>query len=316
MLKVGNAPCSWGVLEFDSTESKQVGFAQMLDELRASGYTGTELGDWGYMPTDPATLRAELERRGLAMLGAFVPVELRTPDAHDAGMKTAVRTARLLAQTATEPAPYLVLADSNGTDHWRTELAGRVPPEAGLSEAEWGIFARGAERIARAVLDETGIRTVFHHHCAGFVETPDEIAALLDRTDPKLLGLVFDTGHYIYGSGSTDTDVLSGLNRFGDRIWYIHFKDCDPAVADRARHEQWNYFTALHHGVFCELGKGQVDFRAVLGWLRDHNYGGYVLVEQDVLPGMGSPLESARRNREYLRRLEPAFAKNQSREIQ
>lgn len=316
MLKVGNAPCSWGVLEFDSTQSKQVGFAQMLDELRDSGYTGTELSDWGYMPTEPAVLRSELEGRGLVMLGAFVPVELRSESAHEAGLETAVRTARLLAQVAASPAPYLVLADNNGTDHWRTELAGRATPEAGLSEAEWTVFAHGAERIARAVLDETGIRTVFHHHCAGFVETPEEISHLLERTDPKLLGLVFDTGHYIYGSGSTETDVLSGLNRFAERIWYIHFKDCDPAVAARARHEQWNYFTALRHGVFCELGKGQVDFRSALTWLREHNYDGYVLIEQDVLPGMGSPLDSARRNREYLRGLEPAFENNLQREIQ
>ncbi len=70
---VGNAPCSWGTLEFEGTGGGQTGFAQMLDELAETGYTGTELGDWGYMPTDPAALRAELHRRELVMLGAFVP---------------------------------------------------------------------------------------------------------------------------------------------------------------------------------------------------------------------------------------------------
>jgi inosose dehydratase len=67
------------------------------------------------------------------------------------------------------------------------------------------------------------------------------------------------------------------------------------------RKEQWDYFAALRHGVFCELGKGGVDFPAVLRWLKQQGYTGYALVEQDVLPGMGSPKESARRNREYLR---------------
>ncbi len=33
----------------------------------------------------------------------------------------------------------------------------------------------------------------------------------------------------------------------------------------------------------------------------------YVLVEQDILPGMGTPKESARRNREYLRSIEANF---------
>jgi hippurate hydrolase len=96
-LLVGNAPCSWGTLEFDEAKGEQIRFDRMLDELAESGYTGTELGDWGYMPTDPAVLRAELDKRGLVMLGAFVPVALKEPSAHQAGIAGAVKTARLLA---------------------------------------------------------------------------------------------------------------------------------------------------------------------------------------------------------------------------
>ena len=190
-----------------------------------TGYTGTELGDWGYMPTDPVALRAELENRGLVMLGAFVPVALKNASAHAGGIANAVKTARLLAAVAPTPAPYLVLADDNGSVPERTRLAGRVTPEAGLSPAEWKIFATARTEFARAVFEETGLRTVFHHHCAGYVETPDEIARLLELTDPQRLGLVFDTGHYSYGAGGADCDVVAALDRFGDRVWYIHCKD-------------------------------------------------------------------------------------------
>jgi inosose dehydratase len=306
-LMVGNAPCSWGTLEFDEAKGEQIPFDRMLDELAETGYTGTELGDWGYMPTDPEVLRAELDKRGLVMLGAFVPVALKDPTAHEGGIANALKTARLLAATAATPAPYLVLADDNGTNPERTRLAGRVTPDAELSPAEWRIFARGADRVAKAVHEETGLRTVFHHHCAGYVETPDEIATLLALTDPKMLGLVFDTGHYSYGAGGADCDVVDALERFGSRVWYIHCKDCQPGVARQAREEEWDYFTALRHGVFCELGKGCVDFPALLEWLAARHYDGYVLVEQDILPGMGSPKESARRNREYLRSIESSF---------
>ena len=51
VMRVGNAPCSWGTLEFKESAAKQIGYSQMLDELAETGYTGTELGDWGYMPT-------------------------------------------------------------------------------------------------------------------------------------------------------------------------------------------------------------------------------------------------------------------------
>jgi len=305
-LQVGNAPCSWGSLEFDGVPGETVPFGRMLDELAATGYTGTELGDWGYMPTEPSALAGELSRRGLAMLGAFVPVALKEHSAHAAGCATAVRTARLLAAVATSPAPFLVLADENGTVPERTGNAGRIVPSMSLNASAWRTFAAGANQIAKAVLDETGLRTVFHHHSAGYVETPDEIARFLELTDPRYVGLVFDTGHYVFGAGNGD--AVAGLERFGDRVWYMHFKDCSPQAAALARNNQWDYFTALRHGVFCELGRGWVDFPAVLRWLKSKAYSGYVLVEQDILPGMGTPKQSALRNREYLRSIDHHFA--------
>jgi inosose dehydratase len=300
-IRIGNAPCSWGSLEFAGLAGEAISYGQMLDELRETGYSGTELGDWGFMPTEPAALCAELDRRELTLTGAFVPVALKERDAHAAGTAQALKVARLLAASGRAESPFLILADANGTDPTRTRYAGRVTAEMELSAAEWQTFAAGAEAIARAVRDETGLRTVFHHHCAGYIETPAEIARLLELTDPQLLGLVFDTGHYCYGTGGSDgATVLEELERCGDRIWYMHFKDCQPRIADQARGAGWDYFAAVEHGVFCELGQGCVDFPAVVGWLRTRGYRNWITVEQDVLPGMGSPRASAQRNRAYL----------------
>ncbi len=301
-FRIGNAPCSWGVLEFDGTAPETAGFARMLDELVATGYIGTELGDWGFMPTDPEALQAELTGRGVAMIGAFVPVALRDPTAHAEGAARATRTARLLAavaQTASATGavpPVVVLADDNGADAMRTGNAGRITPAMGLPDDEWSVFAAGATRVARAVREATGLPTVFHPHCAGWVETPDEIARLLDRTDPDLLALCYDTGHLTYGGG----DAAACLRRFSGRIGHVHFKDCSPTVAARARADGWDYFAAVRAGVFCELGSGAVDFPAVVRGLREQEYPGWIVVEQDVLPGLGTPTESARRNRDYL----------------
>jgi inosose dehydratase len=305
VMRVGNAPCSWGTLEFDQAKAEQIGYSRMLDELAETGYTGTELGDWGYLPSEALVLKAELSKRGLAMLGAFVPVALKHEISHDRGIAAAVKTAQLLASVASDHQPFLVLADENGAVPERTRNAGRITPEMGLSAAEWQVFAVGANRIAQAVYRETGLRTVFHHHCAGYVETPDEIARFLELTDPATIGLVFDTGHYVFGAANCN--VLQGLLRFQDRVWYVHLKDCQPDVARRSRTKYWDYFESLRNGVFCELGQGCVDFPAVLQWLAKRQYDGYMLVEQDVLPGMGLPKESARRNREYLRSIEHYF---------
>ncbi|MDP8243068.1 MAG: TIM barrel protein [Candidatus Hinthialibacter antarcticus] len=295
-IQVANAPCSWGVLEFN-LEGEAAGYSTVLDEMLQSNYAGTELGDWGFMPTDPDLLRQELQSRNLALLGAFVPVALVNPDAHQDGVATALRIAKLLA--AVNESPFIVLADDNGTVEARTQKAGRIQPEDGLSDAQWSVFARGADTIAKAVKEETGVRTVFHHHCAGFVETPDEIERLLSLTDPESLGLCFDTGHFEYGGGN----AAEGLKTFADRIWHVHFKDCHPKIARKACEEHLDYFKAVGNGVFCELGKGSVDFPAVLKILNGLGYEDWIVVEQDVLPGMGSPLDSALRNREYLKSL-------------
>ena len=307
-IHVANAPCSWGTLEFEGLRGERIDYQQMLDELVETGYTATELGDWGFMPTDSTDLQAELAQRKLTMRGAYVGVRFKDSAALAQGEANTLRVARLLAGVAEKlnqsSKPFVVLADDNGVDPIRTQNAGRVQPDMSLSAAQWQIFAQNVERVARAVREETGLPVVFHHHCAGYVETPEEIARLLELTDPKLVGLVFDTGHYAFGAGQDGcAQVVEGLNRFADRIWYVHFKDCQPEVARRSREESWEYFTALKHGVFCELGQGCVDFPAVLAWLRDHNYQGYITVEQDVLPGMGAPKESARRNREYLKEI-------------
>jgi inosose dehydratase len=284
-------------LEFGS-EGRAPDPVQVLDEIASTGYVGTELGDWGFLPTDPAQLRQALASRALELVGAFVPVALPDQSAHEAGEQLAIKTARLLAATSVTR-PKIVLSDATVANPLRAAKAGRITAADSLSPTQWQVVAEGAERMARAVLQQTGLRTVFHHHCATYVETPWEIAELMARTSNELLGLCLDTGHATYGGGN----ALELIEQHRDRIDHVHFKDCDPAVADAARRNQWDYIQAVRAGVFCELGRGSVDFRAIGTALQRTGYHGWIVVEQDVLPSMGSPAESASRNRAFLRRL-------------
>jgi inosose dehydratase len=297
VIHVGNAPCSWGVLEFDLPPTNTPA-SQVLDEMAAAGYVGTELGDWGFLPTEPRALADVVGRRGLALVGAFVPVALARADALWEGTARAVRTARLLVDAGFGDA-FIVLSDDNATVPHRTAHAGRITEDEELSAREWDGFATRASAIASAVRDETQLRTVFHHHCGGYVETPREIDALMARTDPSLLGLCLDTGHIMFAGG----DPLVEIAKHAARIRHVHFKDCARDVAARARSDAWDYHTAVRHGIFCELGRGMVPFADVRDALRLQNFSGWIVVEQDVLPGLGSPAASAARNRDFLRRL-------------
>jgi len=295
MIKIANAPCSWGALEFD-LQGKPATYDVVLDEMQKTGYEGTELGDWGFMPTDPAVLKAELAKRSLTMLGAFVPVALKDETTHQKGEEAALKVAHLLSAVEGS-SPVIVLADNNGSIAERTQNAGRVTAAMGLSEAEWVTFAKGVERIAKAVKKETGMRLVFHHHCGGYVETPAEIDKLLELTDPSLVGICLDTGHYQFAGG----DPVKFLQNNAKRVWHMHFKDCEPAIAEQSRKEGWDYFKSVEKGVFCELGKGAVDFKSVKAELEKQGFEGWIVVEQDVLPGMGKPFDSALRNRQFIK---------------
>jgi inosose dehydratase len=298
--KIANAPCSWGVI---GGEGPALGYERMLDELVAAGYHGTELGDHGFLPTDPARLRDELRPRGLTLLGGFVGVELRRPGVVGEARDGVLAVARLMAATETSTRrPLLILADDNGRDPVRSLHAGRIDPTHALPSDELRRFARQAEELARTVAGETGLATAFHPHGAGWIETPDEVEALLARTDPDLIGLVFDTAHHVYGCGVPDDGGLaaSGIERFWGRIRTVHVKDCSAEVAARARGEGWDYGRAVRAGLFCELGRGSVDFVAVLRTLTRLGYDDWLTVEQDVFPDMGTPFESARRNRAQL----------------
>lgn len=295
MIAVANAPCSWGALEF-KIENGASDYRQVLYEIEETGYSGTELGDWGFMPTEPDALKAELAGHGLALVGAFVPVDLSNPCMHLPGEKRALKIAELLVKSGYENA-FIILSDDNCKYTLRTRKAGRIKAEYGLNDDQWSVFAHGAERISKAVRRKWAIRTVFHHHCGGYVETPAEIDELMNRTDSEVMGLCLDMGHYRFGGG----DPLQAIKKYSKRIWHVHFKDCHPKVAVSSTRNDWDYFESVRRGIFCELGKGEVDFTNIIGELKKQAYSGWIVVEQDVLPGMGSPKQCAFRNREYLK---------------
>jgi inosose dehydratase len=297
MIQIANSPCSWGVPELE-LDGNAPGYPEVLSEMKASGYAGTELGDWDFMPTIAMDLRVALQENRLHLLGAYVPVALSDPQAHDKGIERAMRTAGLMYDAGYEDA-FIVLADEVGFVEERTNNAGRITPEMGLSEDSWQIFAEGAEKVAEAVRKQFALRTVFHHHCGGFVETPREVEKFMELTDPELVGLCLDTGHYAFGGG----DPLEALKKYYDRIWHVHFKDYDQAIDKQAAGNNYNYFESVEAGIFCQLGKGNVDFQSIVNLLVENGYEGWVVVEQEVLPGMGSPKSCAIKNREYIRKL-------------
>ena len=271
-MRVGTAPISWGVSEMPNW-GQVLPAPRVLDEMAATGYVGTELGPWGYLPDDIEQLQADLDRRGLTLIGGFCPVTLHLAERVAEQQEFALEVARRLRDLG---ATTLVLAEAG--DAARRAAAGHVNPgdTPAFGADDWRRFAEGATAIAGAAR-ELGLITAFHPHVGSYVETEAEIEQLLERTDPSLVGLCVDTGHLAYAG----VDILTVTQRHRERVRHVHLKDVSASILQQARHSGWSFAEAVGRGIFVPLGDGLVDLRAMLDVLRSTDYSDWLVVEQD-----------------------------------
>jgi inosose dehydratase len=296
-IRVANAPISWGIMEHVELPADYP-YTRVLDEIKAAGYSGTELGPYGFLPSDASALRRELELRSLKLCSAFVDIELGNAAAHSDGLAFVARSARLISDAG---ARLLILSDKVTPD--RNATAGRRDEGNKLSwnDRQWDA-AKTAIREVIAQCKTVGLKVAFHHHAGSHVETPEEINRLFSLFPADQLGLCLDTGHYVYCGG----DTIAFLKKQVARVWCVHLKDLYETKAAEARAAKMNFHAAVRHGIFAPLGKGDIDFPKVVALLQEGQFDGWAVVEADVLPGgvgADAPLANAIAGREYLRAL-------------
>jgi inosose dehydratase len=288
------APVSWGVQD-DPGPGWEQPYERVLEEIVSAGYTGTELGPYGYFATDPQILGPVLTRRGLALLSSFVPVPL-TEASHSAAVIAHVR--KVGALLAALKAPLLVLADRQTPE--RQQLAGRVPADGSksLGLAQWKQVGKIVEEVEEAAA-EYGLGLVFHPHVATYVETPWEVERLFDSLRSTTVGLCLDTGHCLYGGG----DPVEEARKYHSLLRYVHIKDIHPAKLADARQKELTFDEAVEAGVFSPAGQGCVRFPDFFNELARQGYVGWMVVEQDVTYGKSvvPPVESMRASLNYLK---------------
>jgi inosose dehydratase len=296
-ISLASAPVSWGIME-DCELPKEYPYGRVLDEIAAAGFTGTELGPYGYLPSAPDDLRRELSKRGLQLCSAFIAIALGEPAALKAGLQQVRRTAELIAAAG---ATMLILSDEITPE--RSAVAGRreAANKLSWSRDQWKAAIDAVHAVAEAAA-AFKLGVAFHHHVGCHVETPEEVEQLLASTPPSDLSLCLDTGHYAYGGG----DPVELVRKHGARVRWLHFKDVDPDRLAQARAAKLDFHQGVRSGVFAPLGQGVVDWPRLLALLAQNGYHGWAVVEQDVLPGgagVQSPLANASAARKVLRTL-------------
>jgi inosose dehydratase len=288
-VTLGTAPDSWGV--WFPEDPEQTPWHRCLDEIAAAGYEWTELGPYGYLPTEPEALKSELERRGLRASGTFVMFDFEDAELAAARADEVRRTCAILAFLE---APFLILIDDVYSNLWTGEP--RVSPE--LDDAAWNRLLETTSGIAD-VAAEHGLRPVLHPHAETHVEYEAQIERFLAEGDARI-GICLDVGHHAYRGG----DPVAFFRRHHERIPYLHLKSVDPDVQRRVEEERIPFAKAVAIDMFVEPAKGLPDFLSVRDALAEVGYDGFAIVEQDMYPApFDKPFPIAKRTREYLREI-------------
>jgi inosose dehydratase len=281
-LRLGTAPDSWGV--WHAVDPLQVAWSTYLDEAAAAGYRWTELGPYGYLPTDPAVLRDELAARGLRLSGGTVTAALhRGPAALEAAKRACAAEAGTIAPLG---ARFVVLLP-DGADY---------ADHPTLTDEEWRHLTDGLTELARTIRAEHGLELVAHSHADTQIGTQAEIERLLAATDPELVRLCLDTGHAAYNGA----DSLALIQDHPDRIGYVHLKQVDPTILGRVRAERLDFPAAVRLGAMVEPPSGEPAMAPIIAALADLGRELFCIVEQDLYPcAPDVPLPIATRTRAY-----------------
>jgi inosose dehydratase len=260
--RVAAAPISWGVCEVPGW-GWQMPADRVLAEMSAVGVTATEVGPPGFLPSDPAALRARLDAAGLRLVAGFLAVELHRPG-KEAALAAVAGAAQALAGAGAEVLVLAAAGEGAGYERRRR-----------LDAAGWSRLAGGLAAAAR-LTEPLGLTLAVHPHIGTMIEGREDVDRLLELTDAVLC---LDAGHLAV-AGVDPVEVAAGA---GGRVRHVHLKDVDASLAQDVMSGRKRYAAAVAGGLYRPLGRGSIDFAALLDRLEAGGYGGWYVLEQDVM---------------------------------
>ena len=291
--RIATAPISWGVCEMPGW-GHQLPVDAVLTEMAAAGFTHTELGSLGYLPTDPSELRVLLGRHGLSLVGGFVPLVLHEPAMAARTRAAAEEAATLIAGGGGR---FFVSCAVSHPHNWRL-----VP----LADHQWSVVAESLGEVSQIAADH-GLIQALHPHFGSLVETAAETERVLDAGDTPL---VFDSAHLHLGGG----DIARQARRYLDRIALVHLKDMNLATADQVTSGQLSLMKGVQQGLFPPLGQGGLPIADMVELFESTGHQPWYVLEQDAAIAEGDPTaldrlrSDAHQSVAFLRSLEPALA--------
>lgn len=288
--RVGIAPDSWGV--WNATDPLQPPPERYLREVRAAGYTWTELGPFGYLGTDASKVADDLAQNELQLSAGTVFTNLHLGAAEvENAWRDVDEVARMVAALGGE---HVITIPGL----WERHADGAVVGSRAFNAGEWAAFLAGHDELGRRLFEEHGLRQQFHSHAESPIGSYREVTRLVEGTDPRYLNLCLDTGHLAYYHG----DSVRLIREFPARIGYLHLKQVEPDLLADVLKNEISFVDAVAQGVMVEPPHGVPEYGEVLDVAAAANPGLFAIIEQDMYPvgDFDLPLAIARRTREYI----------------
>ena len=284
-VQIGISPIAW---QNDDLPDLTAAFTmeQALKEAREIGYTGVERGQ--RMPQDTEGLRLYLERYDIALCGGWCSGNMLVNDVP--AERAAVR--QQVEQFVALHSPCIVYAECSNTVQGQIETPVSARPKLGRDE----ILAYGAKltEVAKWMADQ-GMTMAYHHHMGSIIEAEEDVNWLMEGSGVEVQ-LCFDTGHLLFGGG----DVMATLNRWGDRVHHVHYKDIRPDVVADVRANDRSFLDAVIAGAFTVPGDGCIDFAEVTDALKAMDYAGWIVVEAEQDPAKAPPYDYSKKGFDHI----------------
>ncbi|AWN73221.1 myo-inosose-2 dehydratase [Legionella anisa] len=287
-IKLGIAPINW-CNDDDPELGKEISFEQCIREMSEAGYIGTELGN--KYPREISVLKKALNDRGLHLSSAWFSTFFTEPAQYE---HTLSRFMEHLSFMRAMGASFINVCEC-GHSIQGTERPILSPHKPEFNEEQWGKLIQGLHTIGRIAYD-FDMRLVYHYHAGTGVFYAHEIDYLMENTSPQLISLLLDTGHAAFA----DIDSLALINKYNDRIVYVHLKDVRGEVLTRVKNEQMNFMDAVRAGVFTVPGDGVIEFAPIIHMLRKNRYSGWMIVEAEQDPAKAPPFQYAKKAYDFL----------------
>ena len=284
-IQIGINPISW------SNDDKQslggnTSLETCLTEIKQAGYDGLEM--YHKIPRDPESLTATLAPYGLKLVSGWYSGELLTRTVEEEIAAVQPHLALLKSQGC----QVMVWAEVTGCVHGNEDVP--VANRPVIAEEDWDGFARRMTAMGD-YLESQGIQMAYHHHMGTVIETEADIDRLMEMTGSSV-NLLLDTGHLYFAGGNPQ----AVLERWRDRINHVHCKDIRPDILARAKGEGWSFLKGVIEGVFTVPGDGCINYAAIVNFLKQSGYQGWLVVEAEQDPEKANPLKYASMGYDHL----------------